>query len=85
MKKGSSFIRYGEAGISDIIGFTRVGTFFAVEVKRVKKKPTEGQKEFLALLKSTTLGQGLVAEDLADVVHWMNETIIPLVKSLNRA
>jgi hypothetical protein len=46
-KNGPRMVKFGHAGISDIIGFTNEGLFFAFEVKRYGKKPTALQRSFL--------------------------------------
>lgn len=40
-------LAYGEKGIADIIGCTKNGIFFAIEVKVPTKKPSPDQKKFL--------------------------------------
>lgn len=49
-------IRFGFAGLSDIIGQLKDGRFLAFECKRVGKLPTEHQAAFLALV---TLSMGV--------------------------
>lgn len=44
-------IRIGFPGLSDMVGCTEDGTFFAIEVKVPGKKPRENQKAFLDMVK----------------------------------
>lgn len=66
-------VRFGIAGTSDILGFVREGPlkgmFFAFEVKRFSKKPTQKQQNFLDNLTDADAicGWG-TANDLADLL-----------------
>ena len=64
--KGSSFVRFGEPGISDILGITWSGKFLAIEVKLPGKKPTGNQKEFLRKIDAFG-GVAFVATSLEDI------------------
>ena len=45
--KASRFIKFGEAGMSDILGVLKTGQFFAIEVKQPEKKATALQQAFI--------------------------------------
>ncbi len=66
-------VRFGVAGTSDILGFVNrgplKGMFFAFEVKKYGKKPTQRQQNFLDNLKDADaiFGYG-TANDLADLL-----------------
>jgi len=72
-KKGPRMVKFGHAGISDIIGFTHEGLFFAFEVKRYGKKPTVLQKSFLDNVANNNgiCGYG-TSNDLVDLLIFNN-------------
>jgi hypothetical protein len=60
------FFRYGKAGSGDILGLTKEGKFFSIEVKAKGKKPTPAQVEFI---RNITCNKGIafVAYSVEDV------------------
>lgn len=56
-----------EKGVSDIIGLTRQGRFFAIEVKAPKGKLSPAQDEFLFRVNASG-GIGIVARSVEDVI-----------------
>jgi len=77
------YIKFGEPGIPDILGFTTLGTFFAIEVKKPKKKPTKEQADFIELVNTKTkYAHAIVAKDISDVMNLFNDEIIPLLDNL---
>lgn len=60
------YIRMGEAGISDVLGFMKDGRFLAIEAKVGKNKPTPLQQAFLADVRGSG-GVGILAYSLDDV------------------
>lgn len=46
-KGKTRFVRFGKPGMSDIIGYTPDGRFFAAEAKILPNKPTPVQQDFL--------------------------------------
>lgn len=60
------FIRFGKVGSGDILGLTKEGRFFSIEVKRPGKKPTEDQIEFMNAVAFNN-GIAFVATCLEDV------------------
>ncbi len=61
------FIRYGLVGSGDLLGLTKEGRFFSIEVKRPGKKPTPEQIEFMATINQMK-GLALVAYNVDDVI-----------------
>lgn len=59
------FVKFGEKGISDILGIFK-GIFFAIEVKKLKNKPTKHQANFLQNVKDNG-GIAIVARSVDDV------------------
>jgi hypothetical protein len=57
-------------GISDVLGITKCGTFFAIEVKTLTPKgyPSKEQKEFIANI-DTNHGIAFVARSIDDVIE----------------
>lgn len=55
-------------GVADILGVTKSGQFFAIEVKRPGGKPTDSQLSFLKEI-SDHNGIAFVAYDLNDVIN----------------
>lgn len=68
-RRGPRVVKFGHAGSSDILGYTGDGKFFAYEVKRYKKKPTQLQEQFLENVQDAggICGWG-TANDLVDLV-----------------
>lgn len=58
--------KYGHKGIADIIGTTKNGIFFAIEVKMPKKKLSPDQEKFLEKVNKSN-GIAIVAYSLDDV------------------
>jgi hypothetical protein len=76
MRRNGRLVRFGTAGVSDIIGVLPGGRILAIEVKAPKKYPTEAQKDFLAQVKAAG-GVGFVAygvEDVAEHLRIARET-----------
>ena len=48
--RGGHWITLGYPGVPDIIGMTKQGRFFAIEVKKPKEKPTQKQLEYLEMV-----------------------------------
>ena len=48
--RGGHWITLGYPGVSDIIGMTKTGKFFAIEVKKPGEKPTKQQLEYLEMV-----------------------------------
>jgi hypothetical protein len=71
--RGKRVVKFGHAGSSDILGYTNDGKFFAFEVKRYNKKPTQLQKQFLENLSQSSgvCGHGTV-NDLVDLLQKNN-------------
>lgn len=73
--KSKSFMRmpkYAMKGVSDILGITSTGRFFAIEVKRDKSsKPTEDQVEFIRQI-IINGGIAFIATSIEDVVEGLN-------------
>lgn len=63
----SRFFRYGLIGSGDILGLTKAGRFFSVEVKAPGKKPSENQENFIAKVNASG-GLAFVAYDVDDVI-----------------
>ena len=63
-------LSFGERGISDIIGCTKKGIFFAIEVKRPKGKLTLEQREFLDRVNQKG-GIGILADCLEQVIDFL--------------
>ena len=66
--KGDHFYRFGLVGSGDIMGLTRDGRFFSIEVKKEGKKPTEYQKQFIEDV-TKSKGISFVAYSVDDVIH----------------
>ena len=67
--KGSSrFIKFGQAGLSDILGIMEDGKFLAIEVKSAKGKLTVKQEEFLNT-EIQANGVGFIARSVKDVIN----------------
>ena len=64
--KGSSWVRFGFKGLSDIIGQLKNGIFLAVEVKRPGEAPTEDQQKFLDMVENNG-GLSIIAQCVDDV------------------
>lgn len=64
--KKAGFVRFGEPGISDILGVTLEGKFLAIEVKLPGNRPTPNQQEFLSKIKAFG-GVAFVATCIEDV------------------
>jgi hypothetical protein len=60
------FYRFGSVGSGDILGLTRSGQFFSIEVKAPGKKPTDQQAQFIEEVKRNG-GISFVAHSLEDV------------------
>lgn len=60
------FLRFGEPGSADILGVLPGGRFFAIECKRVGKRATPLQAEWLAQVNENG-GLGFVASSADDV------------------
>ena len=67
-KGKSRFIRFGEAGLSDILGILNDGKFLAIEVKTAKGKLTEKQEDFLNTVIRAN-GVGFIARSVKDVMN----------------
>lgn len=73
MKIGKRFVRFShESGISDIIGWTAVGRFLAIETKRPGQKPTATQQSFLDVLNASG-GIGLCVHTLDELIDQLKE------------
>lgn len=64
--KEGHFVRFGEKGISDILGVAKDGKFIAVECKIKPNKPTQFQLEFLEAVRKRG-GYAILAYCLEDV------------------
>ena len=60
------FVRFGCAGMSDILGLLNTGKFLAIEVKRPGGKLTPAQEGYLAAIRARQ-GVAIVARSLEDV------------------
>lgn len=60
--------KYGDRGISDIIGLSNTGQFIAIEVKRKGRKPSTEQIDFLKKVKEHK-GISILAYSLDDVMQ----------------
>lgn len=61
------FFKYGDRGISDIIGCTKTGRFLAIEVKRKGGKASVDQVDFIRRVIAQG-GIGIITDDLNDVM-----------------
>ncbi len=61
-----NFYRFGYPGSGDILGLTRTGRFFSIEVKRENKRPTETQLAFMDQINNSG-GLAFVAYSIGDV------------------
>jgi hypothetical protein len=61
------FVKFGKAGISDILGILPGGRFLAIETKRADGNVTVEQSEFLANIANRG-GVALVARSVEDMV-----------------
>lgn len=80
IRKGQRFIRSvirggtnDGKGVSDIIGCTKYGRFFAIEVKRKGEFPTDEQRAFLADVERIG-GIAILAYDLSEVLARMEDS-----------
>lgn len=65
--KKPRFVRYGEPGISDVLGMMKDGRFLAIEVKLPgNEEPSDNQKEFMAKVRASK-GITFVATCIEDV------------------
>lgn len=66
-KGKSRFVRYGHKGSGDILGLTKEGKFFSIEVKRKGKKASPDQNRFMT---EVLLSKGIafVAYSVDDVM-----------------
>jgi hypothetical protein len=62
------YLRYGDRGISDLIGCSPTGQFIAIEVKKPGGRPTPEQLEFISRVNANG-GKGFVAFSLDDVIE----------------
>tara|TARA_R100000664_G_C2714833_1_gene110351 strand:- start:187 stop:540 length:354 start_codon:yes stop_codon:yes gene_type:complete len=68
-KKGTRTVKFGHAGSSDILGYTNDGKFFAFEVKKYKKKPTQLQQHFIDnVCQNNGIASYGTANDLVDLL-----------------
>lgn len=70
--EGTRYVRFGIPGMSDIIGQTKTGMWFAWEVKRAGAKPTDLQAAFLGTVASFGgfSGFGTAADLQARLAQW---------------
>lgn len=61
------FVRFGAVGTGDIVGLTKQGRFFSIEVKRQGSKPTPDQLAFMENV-SKSGGLAILAYSLDDVI-----------------
>jgi hypothetical protein len=66
-KDTGRYIPAPQLGISDLLGLTREGKFWAIEVKLYGNKPTIYQEKFLAVVRNHGC-IGIVAYSVADVI-----------------
>lgn len=66
-KPNGKFIPSQNVGMSDIIGLTRSGRYFAIEVKRKGGRLTDKQSEFQEIIRANN-GIAFVAYSLEDVL-----------------
>lgn len=72
-KGKSRFIRFGEAGLSDILGIMNDGKFLAIEVKTEKGILTQKQLEFIERILEAK-GIAFVARSVKDVIDMFTKT-----------
>lgn len=60
-------VKIGFAGLSDLVGCTSKGRFFAIEVKMPKENPRQDQKEFLEAMRQSGA--------IAGVAHSVKEAL----------
>lgn len=65
-KPNGSYIPMHGTGISDLLGLTREGKFFAIEVKRPGGRPTPDQMRFLESVRSFGC-RAFIATSIKDV------------------
>lgn len=66
--KRDHFYQFGKVGSGDILGLTKTGRFFSIEVKAPGKKPTDKQIEFINSVNASG-GLAFVAHSLDDVME----------------
>jgi len=64
------FHRYGHPGSGDILGLTKNGTFFSIEVKANNNKPTPLQNQWIEWIKANN-GIAFVAYGVDDVSRYL--------------
>lgn len=62
------FIRYGTKGAPDIVAVFR-GKYIGIEVKDIKGRLNDNQKDFCKLLEAAG-GIYMIARDIDDVIHY---------------
>lgn len=68
MKKNGKYIPMHGVGVSDLLGLTKEGKFFAVEVKTDIGRPTDNQVQFLETVR--TFGCiGIIARTIDDCIR----------------
>ncbi len=66
-KPNGSFIPSQNVGMADIIGLTKSGRYFAIEVKRKGGKMTDAQRDFQLTVQANR-GIGITATCLEDII-----------------
>ena len=83
-KKSGRLIRFGISGMSDVLGITSIGSFFAIEIKkpgtRTKPERAAKQKAFLDIVNDTSLGRGILVQSIDDVQLFIKYELEPVVK-----
>ena len=67
MKPNGSYIPMSKRGVSDLLGLTREGKFFAIEVKTEAGRLSQEQKRFIEVVKSHGC-KAFVAKSVEDVI-----------------
>ena len=68
--KRDHFYQFGKVGSGDIIGLTKDGRFFSIEVKVPGKYPTQHQLDFMTAV-NRNKGLAFVANSLEDVQKYL--------------
>ncbi len=74
MKIGDRYVRFGEPGTPDVMGFMKDGRFLAIEAKSEDGKLTDKQREFLANARDRRCIAGL-ARSVDDALAIIEERV----------
>lgn len=83
LDKRDHYYKFGKTGSGDILGLTKTGQFFSIEVKRPGKKPTDAQVEFMDRI-AFNGGIAFVACSIDDVIQILEEKLNEKITTCNR-